>query len=142
MKDGDTLPESPQRVLPAIEGPSAFFWTSGADGRLRFLCCSTCSYFVHPPTSYCPNCGGRDVAPRVVGGRGTVYSFTVNHQPWDGSADSYIIGVVEMDEQDGLRLMTNIVDVAPDAMRIGLRVEVVFEDHAPIHLPVFRPVAL
>ena len=69
-----------------------------------------------------------------------MYSFTVNHQPWDGTADSYIIGVVEMDEQAGLRLMTNIVDVTPDAMHIGMRVEVVFEDHAPIHLPVFRPV--
>ena len=70
-----------------------------------------------------------------------MYSFTVNHQPWDGTTDSYIIGVVEMDEQPELRLMTNIVDVAPDAMRIGMRVEVVFENHAPIYIPVFRPVA-
>jgi uncharacterized OB-fold protein len=46
-----------------------------------------------------------------------------------------------MDEQAGLRLMTNIVDVAPDDMRMGMRVEVLFEDHTPIYLPVFRPVA-
>jgi uncharacterized OB-fold protein len=135
------VPKSPQRVLPVAEGPSGFFWTSGADGRLRFLRCSACSYFVHPPTSYCPNCGGRDVAPHVVAGRAKVYSFTVNHQPWDGTTDRYIIGVVEMDEQPGLRLMTNVVDVAPDDMRIGMPVEVVFEDHPPVYLPVFRPVA-
>jgi uncharacterized OB-fold protein len=76
----------------------------------------------------------------VVSGRGTVHSFTVNHQPWDGTTDAYIIGVVEMDEQPGLRLMTNIVDVAADETRIGLPVEVVFEDHKPVYLPVFRPV--
>jgi uncharacterized OB-fold protein len=70
-----------------------------------------------------------------------VYSFTVNHQPWDGTADSHIVGVVEMDEQPSLRLMTNVVDVAPNDMRIGMPVEVVFEDHTPVYLPVFRPVA-
>jgi uncharacterized OB-fold protein len=136
------MPGSPSRVLPEIEGPSAFFWTSGADGRLRFLRCLACSYFIHPPTSYCPSCGGRDVAPDVVAGRGTVYSFTVNHQPWDGTGDIYIIGVVEMDEQADLRLLTNVVDIAPHDMRIGMAVEVVYEDHEPVHLPVFRPVAL
>jgi uncharacterized OB-fold protein len=46
-----------------------------------------------------------------------------------------------MDEQPGLRLMTNIVDVAPDDMHIGMPVEVVFEDHPPVYLPVFRPIA-
>jgi uncharacterized OB-fold protein len=77
----------------------------------------------------------------VVAGRGTVYSFTVNHQPWDGTGDIYIIGVVEMDEQPGLRLLTNIVDVEQDDVRIGMAVEVVHEDHDPVYLPVFRPVA-
>lgn len=134
------MPESPQRVLPTTDGPAGFFWASGIDGRLRFLRCSGCSYFIHPPTSYCPRCGGRDIAPEVVSGRGTVHSFTVNHQPWDGTTDPYIIGVVEMDEQPALRLMTNVVDVAADDVHIGMPVEVVFEDHQPVYLPVFRPV--
>jgi uncharacterized protein len=76
-----------------------------------------------------------------VSGRGTVYSFTVNHQPWDGVGDAYVIGLVEIDEQPGLRLTTNIVDVDPDDVRIGLPVEVAFEDHDPVFLPLFRPVA-
>lgn len=129
----------PPRVLPSIDEPSAFFWTSGADGRLRFLRCSGCSYFIHPPAPYCPRCGGRDVAPEAVTGRGKLYSYTVNHQPWDGTGEDYVIGVVVMDEQRDLRLLTNLVDVAPDDVRIGMPVEVVFEDHPPVYLPLFRP---
>lgn len=129
------------RVLPPITGPSGFFWCSGADGRLRFLACSSCSYLIHPPTSLCPRCQGRETGPTTVSGRGTVYSFTVNHQPWDGVGDVYIIAVVEIDEQCDLRLMTNLVGVDPGAVRIGMPVEVVFEDHDPVYLPMFRPVA-
>lgn len=130
---------SPHRILPSLEGPAEFFWTSGTDGGLRFLRCRGCRYFLHPPTSYCPNCGGRDMAPHTVAGTGTLYSFTVNHQPWDGSHEPYVIGIVEIDEQPGLRLTTNIVDVEPETISIGMPVEVVFEDHDPVFLPLFRP---
>jgi uncharacterized protein len=65
----------------------------------------------------------------------------VNHQPWDGVGGPYVIGVVDIVEQQGLRLMTNIVGVSPEEVYIGMPVEVVFEDHAPVYLPFFRPVA-
>ena len=129
------------RVLPSLDEPSAFFWTSGADGKLRFLRCADCSYLIHPPAPICPQLPGTRAAPAEVSGRGTVHSFTVNHQPWDGVGDVYVIGLVEIDEQPDVRLTTNIVDVEPDDVRIGMRVEVVFEDHAPVFLPLFRPVA-
>lgn len=134
------MPDVPNRVLPPVDGPTGFFWTSGRDNGLRILQCALCSYFIHPPTSYCPECGGRDTVPELVSGRATVYSFTVNHQPWDRTDGSYVIGIVELDEQPGLRLMTNLVDVEPDDVRIGMPVEVIFEDHHPVYLPVFRPV--
>jgi uncharacterized protein len=134
------MSETVNRVLPSLDGPAGFFWTSGADGTLRFLCCTACTYFIHPPTSYCPRCGGREAIPARVSGRGSVYSFTVNHQPWDGGLDPYVIGIVDMVEQAGLRLMTNIVGTAPEDVYIGMQVEVVFEDHDPAFLPMFRPV--
>jgi uncharacterized protein len=127
------------RVLPPHDGPSGFFWRSGADGDLRFLRCSSCAYYIHPPTSFCPRCGGRDARPEIVSGRAVVYSFTVNHQPWDGVDDVYVIGIVDIAEQQGLRLMTNIVGVSPEEVYIGMPVEVVFENHAPVYLPFFRP---
>ena len=53
------------RVLPGLDEPSAFFWTSGADGKLRFLRCAACSYLIHPPAPICPTgatCGARATA--------------------------------------------------------------------------------
>ena len=129
------------RVLPDLDQPSGFFWTSGADGRLRFLRCEACAYLIHPPAPYCPRCQSRDTAPTEVSGRGTVHSFTVNHQPWDGAGEPYVIGLVAIDEQPDVRLTTNIVDVDPDDVRVGMAVEVVFEDHAPVFVPLFRPVS-
>ena len=133
------MPETVSRVLPTTEELSGFFWTSGKDGKLRFLQCSSCSYLVHPPAPICPECHSRQLAPTVVSGQATVHSFTVNHQPWDGVGDVYVIGLVELPEQAGLRLTTNIVDIDPDDVRIGMPVEVVFEDHDPVFIPLFRP---
>lgn len=127
------------RVLPTLEEESAFFWTSGRDGHLRLLKCSTCAYFIHPPAPVCPRCLGREAEPTVVSGRGTVHSFTVNHQPWDGDAEPYVIGLVTLEEQDDVRLTTNVVGVALDDVWIGQPVHVVFEDHDPVYLPMFEP---
>ena len=135
------MTDSVFRVLPTLDEPSAFFWTSGEDGKLRFLQCAACSYLIHPPAPVCPRCVHRHAAPAVVSGRGTLHSFTVNHQPWDGPGDPYVIGLVEIDEQADVRLTTNIVGIDPAAVQIGMRVEVVFEDHAPVFIPLFRPVA-
>ena len=135
------MPESVFRVLPTTEELSGFFWTSGADGELRFLRCSSCSYLIHPPAPICPQCHSREAEPAVVSGRGTIHSFTVNHQPWDGAGDVYVIGLVEIAEQADVRLTTNIVGIDPDDVRIGMPVEVVFEDHDPVYIPLFQPVA-
>jgi hypothetical protein len=131
----------PPRVLPVLDEVTGFFWTSGAAGRLRFLACSTCATLIHPPAPVCPACLGRAAAPVAVSGRATVHSFTVNHQPWDGVGDVYVIAVVAIDEQPDVRLTTNLVEVDPDEVEIGMPVEVVFEDHDPVFLPLFRPVA-
>lgn len=69
-----------------------------------------------------------------------MYSFTVNHQRWDDSAEPYVVAIVELDEQPGLRLMTNLIGVAVDDIRIGMPVQVVFESHGGVHLPLFGPV--
>ncbi|SEP27166.1 hypothetical protein SAMN05660991_04429 [Trujillonella endophytica] len=127
--------------MPTTEELSGFFWTSGRDGVLRLLGCDACGYLIHPPVGYCPACQGRETSPTPVSGRGTLYSFTVNHQPWDGVGDLYVIGLVELEEQPEVRLLTNVVGVDPSDVRVGMPVEVVFEDHDPVFLPLFRPVA-
>lgn len=128
------------RVLPRLDADNEFFWTSGEDGKLRFLRCTTCGYFVHPPTPMCPRCLTKSLAPEAVSGRATVATFTVNHQQWMPTFDGpYVIAIVEIEEQPSVRLMTNIVDCDPDAVHIGMPVEVVFEHNDDVWLPLFRP---
>ena len=129
----------PFRVLPKLDDENTFFWTSGADGQLRFLRCQNCGYYLHPPIPECPRCWSKDISPEVVSGRGVVHSFTVNHHPWDGSTEPWAIILVELEEQEGLRLTSNMVGCHPDEVQIGMPVRVVFEQHDTIYFPLFTP---
>jgi uncharacterized OB-fold protein len=88
----------------------------------------------------CPGCLGKDLAVEAVSGRATVLSYTLNHQPWVPAPDHpYAIAIVEIAEQPGLRLMTNIVNCPPEEVRIGMPVRVLFEVHEDVHVPLFEP---
>lgn len=128
------------RLLPRLSDDVAFFWTSGADGTLRLLRCNACQFFIHPPGPICRRCLSRDLAPYAVSGRGHVETFTVNHQQWIPGSDHYIIAWVSIDEQPDVRLTTNLVDVEPDDVAVGMAVEVVFEQADDVYLPLFRPI--
>jgi len=143
---GVTANGPPFRLLPRLDDTHRFFWTSGADGVLRFLRCAACHRYVHPPPPRCPYCldSRRDdgsLAPAAVSGRGVVHAFTVNYQQWVPDAEPYIIGLVTIDEQDDVRLTTNIVDTDADDMAVGMPVAVAFEHTDDVWLPLFRPVA-
>jgi acetyl-CoA acetyltransferase/uncharacterized OB-fold protein len=133
--------DSPFRVLPRVTPETEFFWTSGADGQLRFLACSSCGLIVHPPGPICPACLTRTLRPEPVSGRATVATYTINHQPWiPGFDPPYVVAVVEIDEQPAVRLMTNLVGCGIDDVRIGLAVQVRFERRDDVWLPLFEPV--
>jgi acetyl-CoA acetyltransferase/uncharacterized OB-fold protein len=129
------------RPLPAPDAETAPFWRACRAGRLEFSRCRACGWYVHPPRPVCPRCHGRDLAWEAVGGRGSVVSWTVNHQRWfPGQAVPYVIALVELAEQEGLRLTTNLVGLGPDAVRIGLAVRVTFAPgNDEIALPLFEP---
>jgi len=129
----------PIRLLPRLDDLNRFFWTSGADGRLRFLRCGACERLVHPPVPRCPYCLTEALTPAAVSGRGTVHSFTVNHQQWFPGADPYVVGLVTVAEQDDVRLTTNIVGCDAEEVQVGMEVEVTFEHHDDVWLPLFRP---
>ncbi|MGO8873108.1 MAG: Zn-ribbon domain-containing OB-fold protein [Acidimicrobiales bacterium] len=127
------------RLLPRVDEENGFFWTSGADGRLRFLRCRHCRTFVHPPAPRCPACLSEEVSPDVVSGRATVVASTLNVQEWIPGSEPYLIGLVAIDEQESVRLTTNLVEVEPEDVYDGMPVEVVFEQHDDVYLPLFRP---
>ncbi len=132
-------PGPPLRLLPRLDATNRFFWTSGGDGKLRFLRCSACRRYVHPPSPRCPYCLGGSLAPEAVSGKATVASFTVNHQQWIPGSAPYAIGLVVIAEQDDVRLMTNLVGIEEDRLAVGTEVQVVFEEHDDVYLPLFRP---
>jgi uncharacterized OB-fold protein len=136
----DGPPAAPFRVQPALDDGNRFFWTSGEDGRLRFLRCQACGYYVQPPGPRCPTCWSRELAPEVVSGRAEVHTFTINHHPWDGGTEPYAIAIVTFPEQDDLRLTTNVVGCPPEDVHIGMAVRVSFEHHGDTWIPVFEPV--
>ena len=133
--------EAPFRVLPRVTPQNEHFWRGGADGELRFLRCGGCRYYVHPPAPICPECLSRDLSAEAVSGRAVVHTFTVNHQPWiPGFDPPYVVAIVALEEQQGLRLTTNLVNCEPEDVSIGMRVKVLFEDVGDeVFLPLFEP---
>jgi hypothetical protein len=119
------------------------FWDGAIDHRLVIFRCQECGFWLHPPRPICRRCRSWEVAPEEVSGRGHVYTYTVTataFHPYYATKVPYVVAVVELAEQAGLRLISNIVDCPPDTLRIGLPVQVVYEEAAPgLTLPVFRP---
>lgn len=129
-----------RRTLPVTTPRSEAFWHGGAEGRLLITRCQACGLFLHPPRPLCPRCHSADVVPEPVSGHGTVYSYTVNRYTWlpDFPAP-YVVAEVEIDEQPGLLILTNLVGCAPEQVTIGMAVEVSFEHQGEVWLPVFGP---
>ncbi|TCJ31502.1 MULTISPECIES: OB-fold domain-containing protein [unclassified Parafrankia] len=128
------------RPRPQPTLASGEFWTSGADGVLRILRCGDCGAYTHPPLPRCRVCRGGAVTMAAVSGRGVVAGFTVNHQQWlPDFPPPYVVAVVALAEDDGVRLTTNIVNCEPGDVRVGLAVRVLFEQADDVYLPLFEP---
>jgi uncharacterized OB-fold protein len=134
---------APGRMIPERTEHNRSFWTGGADGRLQVPYCEPCARWILPPQPDCPDCGAALVA-REVSGDGTVFTYTVNHHPFNPAVPPpYVIAIVELVEQEDLRLAANIVDCEPDSVTTGMPVEVRFERHDfeddTVFAPVFAP---
>jgi uncharacterized OB-fold protein len=129
------------RPLPALEPRTAAFWRACRAGRLEFTRCIPCQHLIHPSRPICPKCRGRNLDVAAVSGKARVHSYTVNHKAWyPGQEVPYVIALVELVEQAGLRLMTNIINCPIERVHIGMRVRVVFETLSDdVALPLFEP---
>ena len=136
----NVITESFPRVRPKVTNRNAHFWQGGADGILRLLRCQDCGTYLHPPTPVCCSCRSMQVAPEPVSGRGVIYAHTVNRYQWVPDMDPpYVVALVELVEQVGLQLMTNIIGCELDAVHTGMEVEVVFTHNDDVYVPLFRP---
>jgi acetyl-CoA acetyltransferase/uncharacterized OB-fold protein len=129
------------RPLPLLTFQNEFFWTSGADGVLRFQHCDDCRRLQHPPQPICWHCRSTNLGVVAVSGRGTLVSFTTNEQPWiPGFPPPYIVGLVAIDEDPAVRLTTNILVDDASSLQLGQPVQVQFEAAGDVWVPLFAPV--
>ncbi|MDQ4084280.1 MAG: OB-fold domain-containing protein [Actinomycetota bacterium] len=117
-KDEPQQAAAGQVLRPAVNRDTAFFWEGTGRGELRIQRCDACGSLRHPPGPLCTRCGSTDRGHVVASGRGTVYSYVVHHHPpVPGKALPLVIVLVELEE--GVRMLGELLDADPDAVRIG-----------------------
>ncbi len=128
------------KPLPVLEGLTAEFYGWCRKGELRFQKCGECGSWRHMPREMCPECGSTEWAWQKSSGTGKVFTWTVAARPLHpafADAAPYAPVVVEMEE--GVRVLSELVDCAPADLAIDMPVEVVFDEVTPeITLPKFR----
>lgn len=130
----------PGRVIPKPTPETQHYWDGAKEGELRLQACNSCSETYFPPRPFCPKCGARDVKVVKASGKGKLYSYIINHLPSPGYTPPFTVAIVELEE--GIRLMTNLVDIEPDPekLELDMPLEVTFEKlNDDITLPQFKP---
>ena len=136
--------------LPAIDRLPDYergFWEASRNGELRIQRCLECSIFRHLPTPMCPHCHSLTYDWSKVNGMGIIYSFIIVRNPVHSAIREkdqlpYNISLIELEEQRGLRICSNVLNIAPEDIYIDMPVQVTFMptvDEPEIVLPMFIP---
>lgn len=122
--------------------PTREFWTAAARGELSLPRCDGCQRLVWYPDGACRRCGATAVTWTVLAGRGRLFSWSLVHRafiPQLAGDVPYVAGLVTIDEDPAVRLVSRIVDADPEQLRIDMPVRAVFR---PLRFPgVTRTVA-
>ncbi len=126
--------------LPVPNLDNQEFFDQCREHQLVLRRCRDCRLFSHPPRPNCPSCASDNLDWVESEGRGTVYTFTITRQPVSRAFEGRLPwAVVEVELEEGVHLISNLVDCDPDEIEIGMAVEVVFEDvNDEITLPKFK----
>ena len=132
------LASTARRPHPFITQDTAFFWEAARAHRLTIQRCVRCQQLRHPPAPACANCRSLDWDTVEASGRGTLFSFTIVHQPLTPPfTKPFAVGLIELEE--GTRLVTELIDITHDQLVIGMALTVDFIDcDEYLTLPVFR----
>jgi hypothetical protein len=131
------------RVIPQPDEVSSPYWQAARRHELQIQRCGTCSAYQHPPAASCRCCQGTDLRWTQISGRGTVYTFVIDHRLMvPGFNEPYVVAQIRPEEtaDDMVRITGNIKECDVHDVRIGMAVEVFFEDVTEdVTLPQFRP---
>jgi hypothetical protein len=125
----------PHVVPPKPTRDDEFFWQGVDENKLLIARCAHCSKLQHPPSPMCPVCGSTDWDSVESSGQGTVHSWIVSRHPSSPDDAPRIVALVDLEE--GTRLVTNLVDVDPAAVRNDMAVAVTFRELDGVKLPQF-----
>ncbi|MEZ5714177.1 MAG: OB-fold domain-containing protein [Paracoccaceae bacterium] len=121
-------------------GPDREFQARVADGRLWLQRCADCGAAIFMPRVICPHCASTALSWAPASGLGTVYSRTTlrpRAKPGEAPRPPHSIVLVDLDE--GPRMMSHLPGIAPEDIRIGMRVRARIEGEAGSHLVTFQP---
>jgi hypothetical protein len=135
------MSEKYEKLLPRINEMSRPYWEGAKRHELLLQKCQECGHYRYPPGETCPSCLSDKLEWVKVSGRGSVYTWTVFHQAYHPAYKDdipYAVVVVELEE--GPRMITNLVNCRIEDIKMGMPVEVVFDDVTEeVSLPKFRP---
>ena len=124
--------------LPAPTVYTAPFWNACQESRLEVPACNACGDLFFPGGPVCPHCLSYDLGTRELSGLGRVFSFVVYRRTYHPAIPApYVVALIELDE--GVRLISNVVDCSADTISIGMEVEVIFKLQSGFALPYFKP---
>jgi uncharacterized OB-fold protein len=128
--------------VPVPNAETAAYWEAARRHELQILRCDACGHWIHTPLAICPRCYSTSLTFTRVVGLGTVYTYSVVLREFSPGIDPpFVVALIELDEQPGLRILSNLVNLTIPEVAIGLRVSVLFHDISPeFSLPVFEPI--
>ncbi len=134
---------SNSRPLPRIDKDSEPYWASAHDHDLQLQRCTNCGHFRFYPSRACHYCQSLEFEWDEVSGKGEIYSFSILKRARGNPFEDLLpLTVVLVKLAEGPVMMSNLIDCPEDQVKIGLPVEIAYEDvDAEITLPVFRPAA-
>ncbi|MGH9028333.1 MAG: Zn-ribbon domain-containing OB-fold protein [Acidimicrobiales bacterium] len=128
--------------MPASNAETIGWWEAAAEHRLVVQRCTSCGRHRHPPGPVCPRCRSSESEWKELAGSGHVYTYTVVRQAFIRAlADRlpYVVIAVDLDGAEGVRMVSNLVDTDLATLKVGMAVEVVWEDMGPqLAVPRFR----
>jgi len=132
------------RPLPRLnEHDTMEFWQATRNKELKYQKCDDCGTIVFYPRRHCTGCTGGNLNWHVASGKGIVYTYSVvrqSYHPFFRNLIPYAVAWIDLDE--GPRILSNVIGVEDPLhdIHIGQRVEVEWEEHDELCIPLFKPV--
>jgi uncharacterized OB-fold protein len=136
---GPAAAPKPTRIAPIVTPDAKSFWAAADEEKFVGQKCGDCGKFTFPPRPMCPHCHSLKREEVELSGYGTVHSWTIPRHPHPfGFKEAPVVAVIQLDE--GIRMVSNVIGVAPEDVKMDMAVEVTFDATMNNHkVPVFRP---